>query len=388
MVRRVADGRAVGGVVGAVGDDGGRRPFLRGGVGHAGREPGEVVLAGEVEAARVGALGGVEVAGQRDAGVGGTAVALGQGHLVLDQLVDRDRGVDQAVDEGGVRTVLEQAADEVGQQRLVGADRRVDAAGAVQRVLADDLVVEGLAHAVQALELPVQAAAQLVDGRQRVGVVGGELGVDRVGGGEQLLGTGEVGDVGVHLAGVDRVAGLAVHLRLLDLAVPVGALDQADHEAAVAAPGEVDQPVEHVGAALLVGLDDHADAVPAGEIGVVGHGLDQVERELEPVGLLGVDVAADVVVLREQEQGLQPRQELGHDARVLGTGIARVQGRELDRDAGAGVDAPARGRPADGVDRVLVGREVAGGVVRRWSRPRPACRRRSGSRAPRGRWHS
>ena len=81
--------------------------------------------------------------------------ALGHGDLVGDQLVDGDRGVDEAVDEGGVGAVLEQAADEVGEQRLVGADRRVDAAGAVELVLADDLVVEGLAHAVQALELVV-----------------------------------------------------------------------------------------------------------------------------------------------------------------------------------------------------------------------------------------
>ena len=222
-------------------------------------------------------------------------MALGHGDLVGHQLVDRDRGVDQAVDEGGVGAVLEQAADQVGEQGLVGADRGVDAARAVQLVLADHLVVERLAHAVQALELPVQAAAELVDGGQRVGVVGGELRVDRVGGGQQLLGAGEVGDVGVDLAGVDRVARLAVLLGALDLAVPVGALDQADHEAVVGAAGEVDQPVEHERAALLVGLDDDADAVPAGELGVAGHGLDQVERQLEPVGLLGVDVAADVV---------------------------------------------------------------------------------------------
>ena len=244
----------------------------------------------------------------------------------------------------------------------MGADRGVDAAGAVQRVLADHLVVERLAHAVQALELPVQAAAELVDGGERVGVVGGELGVDRVGGGEQLLRAGQVGDVGVDLAGVDRVARLAVLLGALDLAVPVGTLDQADHEAVAGAAGRVDQPVEHEGAALLVGLDDDADAVPAGELGIGGDRLDQVERELEPVGLLGVDVAADVVAAGEQQQRLQARQQLGHDAGMLGTGVARVEGRELHRDAGAGIDPPAPAGLADGVDRVLVGGEVAGGV--------------------------
>ena len=90
--------------------------------------------------------------------------------------------------------------------------------------------------------------------------------------------------------------------------------------------------------------------------------LDQVERELEPVGLLGVDVEADVVAAGEQQQRLQARQQLGHDAGVLGAAVARVQGGELHRDAGAGVDPPAPAGLADGVDRVLVGGEVAGGV--------------------------
>ena len=46
---------------------------------------------------------------------------------------------------------------------------------------------------------------------------------------KQLLGTDLVRHVGVYLAGVDRVAVHAVELGALDLAVPVGALDQADH---------------------------------------------------------------------------------------------------------------------------------------------------------------
>ena len=130
----------------------------------------------------------------------------------------------------------------------------------------------------------------------------------------------------------------------------------------IGAAGEIDQPVEHERAALLVGLDDDADAVPAGELGVAGHGLDQVERQLEPVGLLGIDVEPDVPAAGEQEQRLQARQQLGHDAAVLGAAVARVQGRKLHRDAGAGIDAPAPARRADGVDRGLVGIIVTAGV--------------------------
>ena len=78
---------------------------------------------------------------------------VGQRDRIRDELGDADRGIDDAVDERGVRAVLEQPPHEIGEQRLVRADRRIDAARAVELVRADDLVVEALAHAVQALEL-------------------------------------------------------------------------------------------------------------------------------------------------------------------------------------------------------------------------------------------
>jgi hypothetical protein len=88
-----------------------------------------------------------------------TASAASFFDRVGDQRVDRQGGVGDAVDERRVGAVLEQAADEVGQQVLVAADRRVDAAGAAPRSRADDLVVQLFAHAVQALVLPFVAAA-------------------------------------------------------------------------------------------------------------------------------------------------------------------------------------------------------------------------------------
>src|SRR3546814_8900279 len=60
-----------------------------------------------------------------------------------------------AVHEGGVGAVLQQAPHQVGQQILMAADRRIDAARQVHLVRPDDLLVERLAHAVQALELEV-----------------------------------------------------------------------------------------------------------------------------------------------------------------------------------------------------------------------------------------
>jgi hypothetical protein len=47
--------------------------------------------------------------------------------------------------------------------------------------------------------------------------------------------------------------------------------------------------VDRVRRALLVGLHDHAEAVPAGQRGVGEHLLDDVQRQFQAVGLFGVD---------------------------------------------------------------------------------------------------
>ena len=82
----------------------------------------------------------------------------------------------------------------------------------------------------------------------------------------------------------------------------------------------------------------------------------QVERQLQPVGFLGVDVEADIVALGQQRQRLQraaaARPSRG---RCCAAAIARMQRRKLDRDAGPAIDAAPGRRLADGVDRVLIG---------------------------------
>ena len=167
------------------------------------------------------------------------------------------------------------------------------------------------------------------------------------------------------LAREDREVFQAVDLRALDLAVPVGALDQPHHQPPPAAAREVDQPVDHEARALLVGLDDEADAVPARQLRLEAEPLQQVERDLQPVGFLGVDVEADIVVPRQHGQFLQPRIEFGLHALALGAAVARMQRRELDRDARPFVDAAAPGGAADGMDRPPVGLHVVISLRRR-----------------------
>src|SRR5690606_35801580 len=105
--------------------------------------------------------------------------------------------VQQGVDEGGVGAVLKQAAHQIGQQFFVAADGGV---GAHDDIAPLDLgaVIQGLAHAVQALELDGHAAigGHAVHGGQGVGVVGGELREDVGRGLDQCLGADQIVQIG------------------------------------------------------------------------------------------------------------------------------------------------------------------------------------------------
>ena len=75
----------------------------------------------------------------------------------------------------------------------------------------------------------------MIDCRERVGVMRCELGKDGVAAGEQPLGAGEIADIGIGFLRINRIAAQSVDLGALDLAVPIGALDEADHETALGA---------------------------------------------------------------------------------------------------------------------------------------------------------
>ena len=252
------------------------------------------------------------------------------------------------------------------------ADRRVDAAGPAEPRGADHFLVQRLAHAMQALELVLAGveirAGHGEDRRQGLRVVSGELREYRVRRVQQLAGAGEVGDVRMGLAGEHREVVQPVHLRPLDLAVPVRALDQAHHEPPPGPAGEVHQVVDGGRAALAVGLQHEADAVPSGQRRVERQRLQQVERRFEAVRLLGVDVEADAIALGAKGQAPHPGQQLVHHPLPLGAAVTRVQGGELDRDARPLDDAAPGGGFTDGGDGALVLRQVTRRVRRRGRR--------------------
>ena len=98
-------------------------------------------------------------------GCGFTARRASPRDRVGDDLVDRFVLVDDAVDERGVGAVFQEPPHQIGEQILVAADRRIDPARKVHLVGADDFAIERLAHAVQALELPISWLARPASSR-------------------------------------------------------------------------------------------------------------------------------------------------------------------------------------------------------------------------------
>jgi hypothetical protein len=112
------------------------------------------------------------------------------------------------------------------------------------------------------------------------------------------------------LAREHRVLGEPEHLRALDLGVPVRALDQPHRDARARLAGERGDPVDHRARALLVRLHGEAEAFPAGERRVVTQSREHLERQLQPVGLLGVDGEADAARPGDRREPGDDRHEL------------------------------------------------------------------------------
>lgn len=164
-----------------------------------------------------------------------------------------------------------------------------------------------------------------------------------------------------------RVGRQPQFLRALDLAVPVRALDQAHHETQAVAARDRRHLVDQRQRSRLVGLHRQAETLPlrAGGGDALGDGFEDVQRQLQPVDLLGVDGQVQVGRGGAFDQRPDTRQQRLEDTLALRVLVAREQRRELDRDAVAlhrRARTARRGVGRDRVDRVQITRLVALGV--------------------------
>ena len=81
----------------------------------------------------------------------------------------------------------------------------------------------------------------------------------------------------MRLLRVNRVVTMTVDLGTFDFGVPVRTLDQTNHQPVFGFVCEIDQPVHHVWAPLLVGLNDKTNAIEISQRRLPTQLLEQVE---------------------------------------------------------------------------------------------------------------
>ena len=304
----------------------------------------------------------VHVLGRGDLGVA-VRVGLDRGDGVGGDCRGRHPLVQQGVDERRVGPVLQQATNQIGQQVLVAPDGSIGAHGHRPQGLGGG-VIEGLAHAVQALELDLDPGlpGHVVHGRERVGVVGRELRIQMRRRVDHGAGADQIIQVRRCLGGEHRIVGSAHDLGPLDLGVPVGALDQPHHQPPLRRPRQLGDPCDRLRSALLIGLHGQTQPRPAAQFRLVRQPVQQLQRQGQPVRLFCVHGEVDVGARRDQGQPLDARVELVPDPAFMRRLIARRQGRQLDRDAVSGLRPLPPGCLAHGGDRVGVDLFIALGV--------------------------
>ena len=159
---------------------------------------------------------------------------------------------------------------------------RIDANGREVFDLATSLVVEQYTHAVQSLKLERgladRGSSHRKDGADRVGVMRGELRVDKWRGGDQLPSAREIRHVSRALARVDGVLRQAAFLCTLDLAVPVRAFDEAYGQRAAQLACESEDVIDDLRRAPTIGLHRETESRPVAHHRVARQGADEFER--------------------------------------------------------------------------------------------------------------
>ena len=175
---------------------------------------------------------------------------------------------------------------------------------------------------------------------------------------EEGSGTGQIGHVRRHLARVDRITLEAALLRALDLAVPISALDQANRHASSARARSLRHPVDEIGGSLGIRLHRKTQSGPLAGVGIPRQRLDHIQGKVQPVGFFRIDRELYPARGRAARERTRLGYQALHDALPLQQRIARLERRQLDRDARSLVWAAPRCAGTDDVDRMLVGFQV------------------------------
>ena len=178
----------------------------------------------------------------------------------------RNLRIKNLVHKGGIGAIFQQSAHQIGQKIRMVPNWRINAAG--NPMLLQHLIMQSFPHAMQSLEFEIchlLSARTVQYGRDGMGVMGGKLRVDAIRHGQQFLRTTDVVHIGVWFCGQHRKTWEPLNLRQFDFRVPISALDQTHHDAAIQFLGQSIEPINDIGGALAIGLNDHPKPVPMGK---------------------------------------------------------------------------------------------------------------------------
>ena len=213
---------------------------------------------------------------------------------------------------------------------------------------------------MQALEFVARDPAGVLDhARQRERIVSSKLRIELLARGQQFAGALQIAQVCHRLAREDRIVGESALLRALDLSVPVGALDETHHQAAVEDARLLGQPVDDRRRPLLIGLHGKPEAFPAAQRGIGENRRDHIEGQLQPVSLLGIDREVEVMIARLAGELQEFGRKLLEHARAGDRLEARMQRGEFDRNTRPVGQRRFASRSPDGRDGGRIGFAIA-----------------------------
>ena len=122
---------------------------------------------------------------------------------------------------------------------------------------------------------------------------------------------------------------------MLDLRIPVRSLYETHRNFPPRLPRQFRQPANDFRRTLAVGLDNNAQAMPVVQAFVRRESLENIERQLEAVRLLGIDCQIDAMRCRMTAQREYAITQLGEHTRPLCRLVARMQCGQLYRYRGA-----------------------------------------------------
>ena len=143
---------------------------------------------------------------------------------------------------------------------------------------------------------------------------------------QQQFGTGQIGAVGVRFARIHRIIRPAPLLRPFQFAVPIRTFDQSHCQPGATLAAQIGNAGNDPGRAFLVSLHRQPQPVPSSQLFVQHQLAEQIQRQLQALGLFAVYGKRNIGTPGGQRQLVHQRCQFGMYPLPLQGFEARMQG--------------------------------------------------------------